>query len=311
MSAVSRPSGGPPLVVVVGPTGTGKSDLALALAERLEGEVINGDALQFYRGMNIGTAKLAMAERRGIPHHLLDIMDISQEASVARFQTDARAAIDDVSARGKVPILAGGSGLYVRAAVDAIEFPGTDPAVRTRLETELAAQGRGVLMARLSDVDPPSAARVKDDRRLVRALEVHEVTGRAFTSFMPKRAYVRPTIQLGLDMEREVLNDRLARRVDAMLAAGWLDEVSSLERQGLRESPTAGKALGYPQLLDVLAGVRTVEAARADTVVATRRFTKRQRTWFRADPRVHWLNAAHPGGVAALARDAAALIHSA
>lgn len=311
MAAISWPSEGPPLIAVVGPTGTGKSDLALALAEALDGEVINGDALQFYRGMDIGTAKMSVAERRGIPHHLLDIMDISEEASVARFQADARAAFDDVAARGKVPILAGGSGLYVRAAVDAIEFPGTDPAVRARLENELAEQGRGALLGRLSDVDPQSAARVKDDRRLVRALEVYEVTGRPFTSFMPHREYVRPTVQFGLDMEREMLNERLAQRIDRMLEAGWLDEVRSLEKRGLRGSPTAGKALGYPQLLDVLAGERTLEDAREDTVVATRRFTKRQRTWFHADPRVQWLDAGHPGGVDALARDAVTKIEAA
>lgn len=311
MAGRTWPPEGPPLIAVVGPTGTGKSDLALALADTLDGEVINGDALQFYRGMDIGTAKLSLEERRGIPHHLLDIMDISEEASVARFQTDARAAFDDVAARGKVPILAGGSGLYVRAAVDAIEFPGTDPAVRARLESELAEQGRGALLGRLSDVDPQSAARVKDDRRLVRALEVYEVTGRPFTSFMPQREYVRPTVQFGVDMDREVLNERLAQRIDRMLEAGWLDEVRSLEKRGLRESPTAGKALGYPQLLDVLAGERSLQDAREDTVLATRRFTKRQRTWFHADPRVHWLDAGQPGSVAALVRDAVTMIEAA
>lgn len=311
MAGSTWPPEGPPLIAVVGPTGTGKSDLALALADALDGEVINGDALQFYRGMDIGTAKLSSEERRGIPHHLLDIMDISEEASVAKFQTDARAAFDDVAARGKVPILAGGSGLYVRAAVDAIEFPGTDPAVRARLESELAEQGRGALLGRLSDVDPQSAARVKDDRRLVRALEVYEVTGRPFTSFMPRREYVRPTVQFGMDMDREVLNERLAQRIDRMLDAGWLDEVRSLEKRGLHESPTAGKALGYPQLLDVLAGEQSLQDAREDTVLATRRFTKRQRTWFHADPRVHWLDAGRPGGVAALVRDAVTMIEAA
>lgn len=309
--ATTWPEDGPPLVAVVGPTGTGKSDLALTLAELFDGEVINGDALQFYRGMDIGTAKLSVAERRGVPHHLLDIMDISEKASVARFQAEARAVIDDVAARGRVPILAGGSGLYVRAAVDAIEFPGTDPGVRARLEEELAERGRGGLLRRLNDVDPRSAQRIKDDRRLVRALEVYEVTGRPFTSFMPQRQYVRPTIQLGLDTDRDVLNERLARRIDRMLEAGWLDEVRSLEERGLRDSPTAGKALGYPQLLDVLAGERTLQSARDDTVVATRRFTKRQRTWFRADPRVHWLNADDPGGVESLVRAASPLLRPA
>lgn len=311
MGNVSWPSSGPPLVAIVGPTGTGKSDLALALAEHFGGEVINGDALQFYRGMDIGTAKLPETQRRGIAHHLLDIMDIREEASVANFQTDARAVIDDVARRGKLPLLVGGSGLYVRAAVDAIEFPGTDPDVRVRLESELLENGRGPLLARLNDVDPESAARVKDDRRLVRALEVYEVTGRPFTAFMPRREYVRATVQIGLDMDRELLNERLAARIRGMLEAGWLDEVRTLERQGLRGSPTAGRALGYPQLLEVLDGERTLESAREDTVVATRRFAKRQRTWFHADPRVHWLDAAHRGGIDALAREAARLIHPA
>lgn len=283
-----------PLVVVVGPTGTGKSELSLRLAEELGGEIVNADALQLYRGMDIGTAKLPPSERRGIPHHLLDVLEITQEASVARFQTAARRAVADVAARGRVPILAGGSGLYVRAAVDEIDFPGTDPLVRARFERELARHGRDRLLARLREVDPESVRRVKDDRRLVRALEVHEVTGRPFTSFMPRRRYVRPTVQLGLDTSRAALNERLEQRVDAMLAAGWLEEVRGLEARGLRGTPTASRALGYPQLLDVLAGTRCLRSARDDTVVATRRFAKRQRTWFRADPRVSWFDVAGP-----------------
>lgn len=298
-------------MAIVGPTGTGKSELALGLAESLDGEIINGDALQFYRGMDIGTAKLPVSERRGIAHHLLDIMDITEEASVARFQTRARETIADVAARGKLPLLVGGSGLYVRAAVDAIDFPGTDPRVRARLEKQLRENGRDPLLARLNEVDPESAALVKDDRRLVRALEVHEITGRPFTAFMPRREYVRPTVQIGLDMERETLNRRLAARVEGMLEAGWLEEVRQLERAGLRASPTAGKALGYPQLLEVLAGERTVESARTETIIGTRRFAKRQRTWFRADPRVHWLPAAHQGDGEQLVRAAARLVRSA
>ena len=278
-----------PLVAVVGPTGTGKSDLGIALSHELGGEVINADALQLYRGMDIGTAKLPPEERDGVPHHLLDVLDIHEEASVAAFQRDARRCAEQIRERGRVPVLVGGSGLYVRAALDAIEFPGTDPVTRARREEQLRREGRSVLLRELARVDPESAARVKDDRRLVRALEVHDLTGRPFTSFMPQRRYVRPTVQIGLAMDRNELNDRLARRVDLMLERGWLDEVRALAARGLRESPTAGRALGYPQLLAVLDGTMTLAEAREDTVAATRRFTKRQRTWFRADPRVHWL----------------------
>ena len=299
-----------PLVAVVGPTGTGKSDLGIALSHELGGEVINADALQLYRGMDIGTAKLPPEERDGVPHHLLDVLDIHEEASVAAFQRDARRCAEQIRERGRVPVLVGGSGLYVRAALDAIEFPGTDPVTRARREEQLRREGRSVLLRELARVDPESAARVKDDRRLVRALEVHDLTGRPFTSFMPQRRYVRPTVQIGLAMGRDELNDRLARRVDLMLERGWLDEVRALAARGLRESPTAGRALGYPQLLAVLDGTMTLAQAREDTVAATRRFTKRQRTWFRADPRVHWLECCAGRSVTDLAARALEIVRA-
>ncbi|KMK73482.1 tRNA (adenosine(37)-N6)-dimethylallyltransferase MiaA [Kocuria rhizophila] len=299
-----------PLVAVVGPTGTGKSDLGIALSHELGGEVINADALQLYRGMDIGTAKLPPEERDGVPHHLLDVLDIHEEASVAAFQRDARRCAEQIRERGRVPVLVGGSGLYVRAALDAIEFPGTDPVTRARREEQLRREGRSVLLRELARVDPESAARVKDDRRLVRALEVHDLTGRPFTSFMPQRRYVRPTVQIGLAMDRNELNDRLARRVDLMLERGWLDEVRALAARGLRESPTAGRALGYPQLLAVLDGTTTLARAREDTVAATRRFTKRQRTWFRADPRVHWIECSAGRSVTDLAARALEVVRA-
>ena len=299
-----------PLVAVVGPTGTGKSDLGIALSHELGGEVINADALQLYRGMDIGTAKLPPEERDGVPHHLLDVLDIHEEASVAAFQRDARRCADQIRERGRVPVLVGGSGLYVRAALDAIDFPGTDPVIRARREDQLRRDGRAVLLRELARVDPESAARVKDDRRLVRALEVHDLTGRPFTSFMPQRRYVRPTVQIGLAMDRNELNDRLARRVDLMLERGWLDEVRALAARGLRESPTAGRALGYPQLLAVLDGTTTLARAREDTVAATRRFTKRQRTWFRADPRVHWIECSAGRSVTDLAARALEIVRA-
>ncbi|MCC9198198.1 tRNA (adenosine(37)-N6)-dimethylallyltransferase MiaA [Arthrobacter sp. zg-Y820] len=279
-----------PVVAVVGPTGSGKSDLGVALALELGGEVINADAMQFYRGMDIGTAKISVAERRGVPHHLLDIMDVTEEASVSAFQAQARALIADIRSRGRYPILVGGSGLYVRAALDVLEFPGTDPLLRADLERELAADGLEALRLRLREVDPVSADRLGDGRRVVRALEVHRLTGRPFSSFMPTREYFQPAVQVGLSVERSLLHRRLAARVDRMVEQGLLAEVEALAARGLREGRTAGRALGYSQFLQVLDGESTVEQAAEQTVVATRQFARRQLTWFRADPRITWLD---------------------
>jgi len=280
----------PPVIAVVGPTGSGKSDLAVSLALELDGEVINADAMQFYRGMDIGTAKITADERKGVPHHLLDILDVTQEASVSDFQQQARAAIADVHARGKRAILAGGSGLYVRAALDVLEFPGTDPAVRARLEAEHTQVGTQELLARLKSVDPVSADRVSDARRIIRALEVHELTGRPFSSFMPRREYYQPAVQVGLGVDREVLRERLAERVHRMVDAGLLEEVRRLDALGLRQGKTASRALGYSQFLRVIDGTSAVEDAAEETIVATRQFARRQLTWFRADPRIRWLD---------------------
>ncbi|WP_238148309.1 tRNA (adenosine(37)-N6)-dimethylallyltransferase MiaA [Rothia halotolerans] len=278
----------------MGPTGTGKSDLGVALARELDGEVVNADSMQFYRGMDIGTAKLAPEERGGVAHHLLDVLEVTEEASVALYQEQARAAIDAVLARGRVPILVGGSGLYVRAALDRLEFPGTDPRARAEIEEDLARRGRSALLAELREVDPESAERVADDRRLVRALEVHRITGRPFTSFMPRREYVRPAVQIGLGGPRGALNERLARRVDRMVERGLPEEVARLDAVGLRRGRTASRALGYRQFLEVLDGLSTVEAAAEATTTATRRLAKRQVTWFSADPRVEWTDFREP-----------------
>jgi tRNA dimethylallyltransferase len=278
-----------PVIAVVGPTGSGKSDLAVNLALELDGEVINADAMQFYRGMDIGTAKITPAERRGVPHHLLDILDVTQEASVSQFQEQVRAAITDIQSRGKRAILAGGSGLYVRAALDVLEFPGTNPELRRQLEDELSAQGPAALLARLRAVDPVSAGRLSDDRRIVRALEVHQLTGRPFSSFMPQREYFQPAVQVGLSVDRDQLRERLALRVHRMVDNGLLAEVERLEAQGLRQGKTAPRALGYAQFLRVLDGKATVPEAAEETIVATRQFARRQLTWFRADPRINWL----------------------
>lgn len=280
----------PPVIAVVGPTGSGKSDLAVNLALRLGGEVINADAMQFYRGMDIGTAKITLAERRGVPHHLLDTLDITQESSVSDFQEQARALIADIHSRGGRAILVGGSGLYVRAALDVLEFPGTDPSVRARLEEELAARGSSAMLEQLRGVDPTSAARLSDARRIIRALEVYELTGRPFSSFMPQREYFQPAVQLGLGVDREVLRERLATRVHGMVDRGLLEEVRQLDARGLRSGKTASRALGYSQFLKVIDGGATVEQAAEETIVATRQFARRQLTWFRADPRIQWLD---------------------
>lgn len=282
------------LVVVAGPTGTGKSDLALDLAERLDGEVVNADSMQLYRGMDVGTAKLPPADRRGVAHHLLDVLDVTQTATVAAYQRDARTAVEQVLARGRTPLLVGGSGLYIRAVVDAIEFPATDPVVRSRLEGELAVVGPAVLAARLTRADPEAATMIgpANGRKIVRALEVIELTGRPFSATMPR--YGRPAydaVQLLLDRETGALDRRLEQRVHRMVDEGLLDEVRRLDGQGLRRGVTASRALGYAQFLQVLDGTATVEQAVSATAQATRRFVRRQRSWFRRDPRVVDLDA--------------------
>ncbi len=283
------------MIAVVGPTGSGKSDLAVSLALELDGEVINADSMQFYRGMDIGTAKITDAERRGVRHHLLDILDVTEEASVSEFQQQCRALIAGIHARGKRAILAGGSGLYVRAALDVLEFPGTDPALRRRLEAELQTGGPAPLLARLQMVDPESAGRLGDARRVIRALEVFELTGRPFSSFMPTREYFQPAVQIGLEADREKLRERLALRVHAMVAGGLLEEVRKLDAAGLRGGRTAPRALGYAQFLRVLDGGSDTAQATEETIVATRQFARRQLTWFRADPRIRWLDWQDPG----------------
>ncbi|TMU90659.1 tRNA (adenosine(37)-N6)-dimethylallyltransferase MiaA [Streptomyces sp. DASNCL29] len=288
-------AGHPPRVIaVVGPTAAGKSDLGVALARHLDGEVVNADSMQLYRGMDIGTAKLTEDERQGVPHRLLDIWDVTQTASVAEYQRLARAEMDRLLAEGRTPVLVGGSGLYIRGAIDALEFPGTDPAVRARLEAELEERGSGVLHARLADADPEAARAIlpSNGRRVVRALEVIEITGRPFTANLPGHEAVYDTLQIGVDVERPELDERIALRVDRMWDAGLVEEVRRLEDAGLRSGRTASRALGYQQVLAALAGECGEVEARAETVRATKRFARRQDSWFRRDPRVHWLSGA-------------------
>jgi len=285
------------LIAVVGPTATGKSGLAIELALALGGEVVNADSMQLYRGMDIGTAKEPPAARRGVPHHLLDVWPVTRTANVADYQRLAGAAIDDITARGRVPILAGGSGLYVRAALEDLHFPGTDDDTRARLEAELGRVGSAALHARLASLDPAAAAAILpgNGRRIVRALEVIEISGRPFTATMPAYDQGRPAVQIGLTLPRPELDPRIAARVDRMWEGGFEAEVRRLVGEGLREGKTASRALGYQQMLRYLDGDSTLDEARDETVKATRRFARRQESWFRRDPRVHWRDATDSG----------------
>jgi tRNA dimethylallyltransferase len=282
-----------PVIAVVGPTAVGKSELSLSLARTLDGEVVNADSMQLYQGMDIGTAKLSETERAGVPHHLLDIWPVTQAASVSEYQRLARRAIDDIRARGRTPILVGGSGLYVRAAIDNLQFPGTDSHVRARLDAELEHLGSAAMHARLAAVDPAAAAAILpgNGRRIVRALEVIELSGQPFTATLPEYESVYPVIQLGLAMPRPELDRRIAERVQRMWELGLVGEVRRLEQVGLRAGRTASRALGYAQVLRSLAGDWTEDEAAAQTVSATRRFVRRQESWFRRDPRVTWIEA--------------------
>jgi len=294
------PSEPQPVVAVVGATASGKSDLALALARRLHGEIVNTDAMAVYRGMDIGTAKTPLSERAGIPHHLLDYLAVKEPLTVAQFQGWARTTIAEVRARSRVPVLVGGSALYTRAVLDRFEFPGTDEAVRRRLEAELDEVGPASLHARLAEVDPEAAARILVDngRRIVRALEVVEITGRPFSATLPRLEYADPhSIQIGLAIDRPTLDERIAQRVDAMFEAGFVAEVERLLAEGLREGRTAGQAIGYREVAAYLDGELTLDRARERTVTATRRFARKQDAWFHKDPRIVWVEHDDPDRV--------------
>ena len=290
-----------PVVAVVGATGTGKSELALVLAERLlaigqQVEIVNADAMQLYRGMDIGTAKLPVAARRGVAHHLLDVLDVTQEASVAAYQRHAREAIAGILERGHLPLLVGGSGLYVRAVLDHLDIPPTDAAVRARFETMLTDLGVERLYALLQDRDAVAAAAIepRNGRRIVRALEVIELTGRPFSASLPRREYAAPAVQVGLRRDRAELDARVEQRVERMWRDGLLDEVRALVPRGLRTGSTASRAIGYQQALAQLDGTMDRAAAVESTQTATRRYIRRQESWFGRDPRVEWFDAAAP-----------------
>ena len=285
-----------PVIAIVGPTAAGKSGLSLRLARLLDGEIVNADSMQLYRGMDIGTAKLPPAQREGVPHHLLDIWEVTAAANVAEYQRLARRAIDAIHARGRLPIVVGGSGLYVRAVIDNLDFPGTDPQLRERLERELAEVGPAALHARLLRLDPAAAEAILpgNGRRIVRALEVLELSGRPFSATLPSYEAVYDAVQVGVEVPRDRLDERIAARVAGMWRAGLVAEVSGLAEVGLRDGKTASRALGYAQVLRFLDGQWSQEQAAEQTVKATRRFARRQLSWFRRDPRITWLSAEEP-----------------
>jgi tRNA dimethylallyltransferase len=287
-----------PLIIICGPTATGKSDLALEVAQKYDGEIINADSMQLYRGMDIGTAKLTVEERRGIPHHLLDILKVSQDASVAQYQEQARAAIEDIQSRGKVAIVVGGTGLYIKSIVDEMNFPETNPELRKKLEDEAELLGAAELYSRLRLLDPEAAAAIEpaNIRRIIRALEVIEVTGKPYSANLPSDTSLRfpDALHVGLSMERSSLAPRIEARVHRMFEQGLISEVESLLSEGLLEGATAQRAIGYAQVIALIRGEVTQNLAIEETVVATRQYVRRQETWFKRDQRIQWIGEGEP-----------------
>lgn len=281
------------LLAVVGPTASGKSDLAIAIAKELgNGEIINADAMQLYKGMDIGTAKLNPEQRDGIPHHLIDVAEIDQEVTAVQYQSMAGELIDDLIQKGKTPILCGGSMFYIASTIDSLDFSPTDEALRERLELEAEQIGALELHLRLKKLDPLSAERIpaQNVRRVIRALEVIELTGKPYPSALPEPTYLRPTLQLGIMVDREVLKDRIRLRVERMWEAGLLAEVQELLLGGKEFSRTARVAIGYDQAARQLRGELTQEKAIEETIALTNRYARRQMSWFRRDSRIQWLN---------------------
>jgi tRNA dimethylallyltransferase len=282
-----------PLIIICGPTATGKSDLALEVAEKFDGEIINADSMQLYKGMDIGTAKLAEVERRGIPHHLLDILSVNQDASVAAYQGLARSAIEDIQGRDKAAIVVGGTGLYIKSIIDEMNFPETDPELRAKLESEAELLGTAELYSRLRLLDPDAAAAIEpaNVRRIIRALEVIEVTGKPYSANLPSDTSLRfpDALHIGLAMERTSLAPRIETRVHRMFHQGLVGEVERLIGDGLLEGATAQRAIGYAQVISMINGEMSKEQAIEETIVATRQYVRRQETWFKRDLRIQWI----------------------
>jgi tRNA dimethylallyltransferase len=285
-------------IVICGATATGKSDLAVALAKEIEAEIVNADSMQLYRGMDIGTAKLTLGERGGVDHHLLDVLDVTEDATVAWYQDRARAAIAEIHSRGKSAVIVGGTGLYIKAILDDLNFPDTDPAVRERLNTEAEEFGVARLFERLQLLDPAAAAAIdiQNVRRVIRALEVIEITGQPFTANLPREDSSRypDALQFGLVMDREKLTERIDHRVDLMWEKGLVAEVDALLVKGINQATTARRALGYAQVISMRAGEISEEQAKEETKRATRQYARRQETWFSRDARIKWISPIQP-----------------
>ena len=282
------------LIVIGGATATGKSDLAVSLAHEIDAEIINADSMQLYKGMDIGTAKITIEERKGIAHHLMDLLDVTQDANVAWYQENARAAISEINARGKNVIIVGGTGLYIKAILDELNFPDTDPVVRAALELEFATQGIGPLFERLEKLDPAAALAIDkaNSRRVIRALEVIKITGKPFTANLPREESSRypHAQQFGLVMDRDLLSERISNRVDRMWEQGLVAEVEKLMVAGITQGVTAQRALGYAQVIAQIEGKVTEEEAQEETKRATRQYARRQETWFSRDERITWIS---------------------
>ena len=282
------------LIVICGATATGKSDLAVTLAHEIDAEIINADSMQLYKGMDIGTAKITIEERKGVTHHLMDLLDVTQDANVAWYQENARAAISEIHGRGKNVIIVGGTGLYIKAILDELNFPDTDPVVRAALELEFATQGIGPLFERLEKLDPAAALAIDkaNSRRVIRALEVIKITGKPFTANLPREESSRypHAQQFGLVMDRDLLSERISNRVDRMWEQGLVAEVEKLMGAGITKGVTAQRALGYAQVIAQIEGKVTEEEAKEETKRATRQYARRQETWFSRDERITWIS---------------------
>ena len=283
------------VIAIVGPTAVGKTALSLEIAEKFSAEIINADAMQIYKGMDIGTAKLPLSQRRGIFHHQIDVLDPSEEANVSQYQKQSREIINDLFSKNVQPILVGGSGLYVNSVLEDLEFPGTNLEVRAKYEEILDEKGVDALFQMLKEIDPKAAENIlpNNARKIVRALEVNEITGKAFNAKLPEASPIFSDVRIALDMPRDLLDKRISDRVHQMFEDGFVDEVKSIEKN-LRLGKTALRALGYSQVLSLLAGEISEDEAITLTINATKKFARRQLSWFRRDPLIHWLDATSP-----------------
>lgn len=282
-----------PAIVIVGPTAVGKTDLSLDVAQNISGQIINADSMQLYKGMDIGTAKLPLNKRRGIAHHMLDVLEVTETANVADYQRDARKVIEQLAKQAIQSVVVGGSGLFIQALLDDMQFPGSDPEVRERLTREADEIGPDAIYQRLVEIDPEAAKNILpgNTRRVIRALEVIELTGQAPVTTLQQLTEIVPSVRIGLRRDRAELDDRITKRVELMWEQGFVDEVKHLETLGIRNGLTASKALGYAQVLNALSGEISIDEAKAQTIQATKRFARRQESWFARDKKILWLEA--------------------